>query len=312
MFRFYPMPRSTALRVALAGVSLLALGASARGAEPEAPSPTQAALREEMRDVLSRMVASGVIKLDANAAVEVEAPPDRVLSLGLVLDTAPGRGPQVLAVTPGGNAAAIGLRTGDRLLAINGRSVVGGSAESVRNQALAAAGAAPTQFEIERAGKALTLSGVLRPIELPGFRLQVGTRTGVAAASALAAAIPAAAADDGACGRISHFAVAPRSEKLYPAKIIAIDGHIPGPSSAASYRVHAGSHEVTLAEDIDYEQLPMVYSRLRRQYSEKTFSVDVAPDTTVLVAAKLVPPGERGEGDYWQAVAWKSVPEACR
>lgn len=294
----------------IVGAALLGAGAALAHAADASDASAQAALRVEMRDVLSRLVAAGA--LDGTAPLEVEAPPDRVLTLGVVLDAAPGRGPQVLAVTPGGNAEALGLRSGDRLLAVNGVALDGGGAEAVRAQALRADGGL-TRFEIERGGKQLVVEGRLRPLQVPGFKLTVGG-TGVAggATRALAASLPAAGAGaPGGCGRISHFEVAPRSEKLYRAKIIAIDGHIPGPSNAQSFRVDAGRHEVTLAEDIDYRQLPMVYSRNRRN-NEKTFSVEVAADTTLLLAAKLILPGNQAGGDYWEPVVWKAVPEPCR
>lgn len=281
-------------------------------AAASAQDGAQQRLREEMRDVLSRLAASGALD---GAPLEVEAPPGQVLTLGLVLDAAPGRGPQVLAVTPGGNAERLGLRTGDRLLAVNGQSLLGGGAEAVRSQVLASGAGATTRFDLERGGAKLTLSGVMKTLDVPGFRLQVGG-AGVAAGASrsIAAAVPAAGGNTpgGGCGRLSQFDSAPRSEKLYGIKIVEIDGHIPGPSNSPSYRVEAGHHMVTVAENIDYRQLPMVYSRARRQNSEKTFEVDVAPDTTLLLASKLIPTGEQGGADYWRPEVWKTVPESCR
>src|SRR5207244_5317402 len=97
---------------------------------------TRAALREEMRDVLSRMVAAGALDPAATdeSPLQVDAPADRVLTLGVVLDSAAANGLSVLAVTPGGNGETIGLRSGDRILNVNGVATSAHGAEALRNE----------------------------------------------------------------------------------------------------------------------------------------------------------------------------------
>jgi hypothetical protein len=309
--------------LALAGTLAWGSAQAEDAAESSAPGSTAAApaareaLREEMREVLTRMVAAGALSEDAagQAPLAVESPPDRVVSLGLVLDTASRSGPTVLAVTPGGNAQALGLRGGDRLLSLNGAALAGASAQFLREQTARVGSGGAVRFELERDGQRLSVGGVLRPLQVPGFRLEVGGSAGLAsgASRALAAALPAAGSEASGCGRISHFPIAPRSDKLFKARIVLIDGTLPGPTGQDSYRVAAGPHEVTVAENIDYRDLPTTFSRERRQGGEKRFSVEVRPDTTVMVAARLLEHSEQPRiGGYWEPVAWKEIHEPCR
>ena len=95
--------------------------------------------------------------------------------------------------------------------------------------------------------------------------------------------------------------------------ILSIDGEIPGPANQDTYRVAAGPHEVEVAELIDDQDLPGTYTRARR-HKNKTFTVDVRPDTTYMVASHLNEDRERDiiKGGYWDPVVWKEIAEPCR
>lgn len=273
-------------------------------------------LRGELDAVMTELIQSGAF--DGEGSLEVGAPARRVADLGLLVDSAraDADGLRVLAVTPGGGAERIGLRAGDSLLALNGTSLArpdGGA--TLRDTVDALPDGSTLAFYVQRDGNAQTLSGPLRSIELPPMRLTVGAGT------QLAAAPGRRVTDDGSnvggCGRISDFDTAPRQQQLHAAKIISIDGETPGPDGSKSYRVGAGTHEVKVAEDIESRYLSFS-DRARssgpatRRY--KTLSVDVAPGTTTLIAARLITEQRNNpaDGAYWEPVAWKQVDEACR
>jgi hypothetical protein len=172
-------------------------------------------------------------------------------------------------------------------------------------------------FYVQRGGEAQTLSGPLRSIELPPMRLTVGSGTRLVAAAPGNRGTQVGDEAVGGCGRISDFDTAPRQQQLHAAKIISIDGVTPGPDGSKSYRVSAGTHVVKVAEDIESRYLS--FSDRARSSGPamgryKTLSVDVAPGTTTLIAARLIPEQRNNptDGAYWEPVAWKQVDEACR
>lgn len=297
----------------LALVAALAFGGLAHAGD----AAVEQRLRGELDAVMTELIQTGAF--DGEGSLEVGAPARRVADLGLLVDSAraDADGLRVLAVTPGGGAERIGLRAGDSLLALNGTSLAradGGA--TLRRTVDALPDGSALAFYVRRDGDTRTLSGPLRSIELPPMRLMVGAGTQLAAVGPRARDGGAGDEATSGCGRISDFDTAPRQQHLHGAKIISIDGRTPGPSGSKAYRVDAGTHEVKVAEDIDSRYLAFS-DRARasgpasRRY--KTLSVDVAPGTTVLIAARLIE-SERDnptDGAYWEPVAWKQVDEAC-
>lgn len=120
----------------------------------------------------------------------------------------------------------------------------------------------------------------------------------------------------GTCGRISVFDVAPRSQDLYRARLISIDGRTAGPVGARSYRVPVGRHTLEVAEVIDVEQFSDVQLLQRDQRADryKTLEVDVKPDTTYLLAAHLIESHRNriADGSYWEPVIYGQNNEPCK
>ena len=152
-------------------------------------------------------------------------------------------------------------------------------------------------------------------MKLPGVSLSFVVLMVPLVATATASGA-AQAASPGSCGRISVFDVAPRSEELYRARLINIDGTLPGPTGARSYRVTPGRHVLEVAEAIDNEQFNDVQLRQRVQRSDryKTLEVDVKPDTTYLLGARLVEARRNhiGDGSYWEPVIYRQNSESCQ
>ncbi|HEY5804672.1 MAG TPA: hypothetical protein VIT90_13355 [Lysobacter sp.] len=137
-------------------------------------------------------------------------------------------------------------------------------------------------------------------------------QTDPASAPAATSAAPAVAG----CGRISVFDVAPRSQDLYRARLINVDGTLPGPTSARSYRVAAGKRSLEVAEMIDNEQFNDVQLRQRVQQSDryKTIELDVQPNTTYLLGSHLIEERRNNimDGSYWEPVIYSHSSEACK
>lgn len=141
-----------------------------------------------------------------------------------------------------------------------------------------------------------------------------GAVLSLAVTSAFAQPASASAAQPGTCGRISVFDSAPRSQDLYRARLINIDGRAAGPTGTRTYRVPLGRHTLEVAEAIDVRQFDDVELRQRDQRMDryKMLEVDVKPDTTYLLAAHLIESGRIADGSYWEPVIYGQSKEACK
>lgn len=221
-------------------------------------------------------------------------------SLGVVADGRRGGedGLVVLAVSPGGTAERLGVRVGDRLLAINGRSLVGGQASNALLEDALDESGGEVQLELMRDGSTLSLSG----------------------RADQAMARPAQAAG---CGYVSTLGVQPRvSRNIFPAEITQINGDSTPREPQNRYRVPAGQHIVVVREFIDRHRLSradtkrihrMQRRNLARAY--KVVVVDVEPGMRYSIGAEWLPdrmdPDSIRANAYWQPVVWEARPEAC-
>lgn len=300
-------------------VSTLALGALPAAAQPhaattsESAAATQQRLREELRALMLDLAASGAI--DDQSPLEIAEPARRVNDLGLLVDSSSAErardGLRVLAVTPGGTAERLGVRGGDLLVSVNDRSLASlgadpagqpKAAQLLRDSVSAVPDGDALALGVRRNDRTFAVSGPVASVHVPAVRLTVG-----ATASATGAT--------GGCGRISVFGSPPRSENLHEAKLVAVDGRLPGPTDATSFRLEPGTHILTVGEGIEARYLSF-NERLRNAQSNryKTLSVEVEPGTTYFLAARLNPDKltEAKDGAYWDPVIWKEVAESCR
>ena len=288
-------------------------------------SPEQR-LREELRVILLDMIESGAFGQTPaeQIALTIDTPAERAGGLGVLVDSSSGSrakdGLHVLGTTPGSTANRMGLRSGDILASINGVAL-GGLGEDASGGARAALilreqvqnldDGAPLEFGVLREGRAISVSGVMASAWIPAMHLTVG--------DALAMASPQ---DDretmsaGGCGRISIFDVAPRQKELHGAVLISIDGKRSPFAGQETFQVSAGRHVLTMGERIDSRYLGF-NDRLRNSGPDsryKTLTVDVAADTTYLVAAQLNNDrrNEWRDGAYGDPVIWKESAERCR
>jgi hypothetical protein len=309
---------------ALTGVSAAAVHSSAG-----AGLSVEQRLREELSVVMMDLIQSGAFGATSpqQIALDVDAPPQKVSNLGLLVDSKGGAGDglHVLAVTPGGNAERMGLHAGDVLLALNGASLSStDGATTLRRTVDALPDGGRLDFNVRRDGHSENVGGTSASMYLPAMHLSVGSGTALASNAGDAGARGSAPGSYGngpadtsqGCGRINDFDVAPRGQGLHKATIIAIDNHAPGPHGSQSYQVSAGPHTLKIGENIE-ERYFSFNSRQRNAQvggGYKTIEVNVAPDTTYLVAARLNEDkrDNPANGAYWDPVVWKEVAETCR
>jgi hypothetical protein len=292
-----------------------------------AATPPEELLRQEIRETVARVMASEAFAgRGAEAlAFSLSLPAERYLDLGLLLDRRDpaSAGLVVLGTTPGGSAQALGLRAGDVITTVGEVSLAGlgmqadGTAQAVMRLKSVLDGmleGGRLTMDVLRDGRSVRFDGAVAARYLPPLRIELGEGNLVGSIGGAAAPLQQAAATavggDGSCGRISTFHVAPRSQRLYPARVLAVDGSIPGPAQQDTYRLPPGTHTIEVAEDINPGDLPTAFSRRRAESGRKTFTVVVEPGTTHLVAARLL--DGSGARDYWEPVVWKTLPEACR
>lgn len=306
----------------LAGAVFAALGGLA-GAQEAAPAAIEQRLHEEMQTLLVRLVESGALA-DGAQALSLAAPASRQPDFGAILDVryraAADTGLPVLGVTPGSSAARLGVKPGDRLLAVNGVSLagLGGDADgrAVAARALRdalLANSESLELSVERGEGVQVLRGTVDVVQVPAYRLELG-------AAIATAALAQAGGGDGvsSCGRVSVFDVAPRNQQLHRAVLIAVDGELPGPTSSDVFRLTPGRHVLRVAEAIDAHQFSdlqrLTRDRRRGDDRYKDLEIDVQPGVTYRLAARFNYDQRNSirDGAYWDPVIWKELPETCR
>ena len=307
-------------------LSLLVTGILATSGVAAAPGPqAEQRVREEVQSALLRLVDNGEIAAEDLATLRLDAPASRTPVFGAIIDArfraeSDRSGLPVAAVTPGGSAAQIGLQAGDRLIAVNGASLldlgVDAQGHAIAFQHLRSAldtNAGAVALRVARGGETLELSGPVRVVALPAYRLELG--------NALAGATYASGAGGGdgvsGCGRVSVFDAAPRGKQIYRAVLIAVDGVLPGPPSSDTYRLDPGRRRLTVAEAIDPEQFNSVQRTQRdRQGREryKDLIIDVQPGITYRLGAHYILDQRNSIRDnaYWEPVIWAEAAETCR
>lgn len=276
---------------------------------------------EEFRQTLLRLAQAGELPA-GDTPVFIERPAERVPNFGLLIDRDNDAGLLVLGTLPGGSAEQIGLQAGDRLLAANNVDLTGpGGSVRMRGLLDEIDDEAPMAFRVLRDGREERLAGTVEAVALPAMRVELipaNDTAGGAGSDTDAIAMDHVAGDpDSSCGRISTFPVAPRTRQLFSARLIAVDGELPGPSSQDTFRIAPGRHVLTVAEAIDPRYFQSIANQQRSRQGRrgyKDIEIDVRPGVTYLLAARfhLDRSSQILDGGYWEPVIWKERAEACR
>ena len=284
------------------------------------PAAAEQHLRAGVQQMMVDLASKGEL-VDASGApaqFNIAEPARDVDNLGVVINSSDSgdAGLAVMAVTPGSAAAKMGVHSGDRLVSVNGENLtaLGRNADdqplavALLRSAIGKVGdGGQVALGVDRDGRRIAFKGSLQRLRLPAVQLTVGA--GAQVASNAATTTPSAG-----CGRISDFDVAPRQQHLHRAQLIAIDGNSVGPSGSPSYRLSAGRHTLTVAEEIDARYLSF-NSRQRNAGSDshKQIEVDVKPNTTYFLAARLNMDklNQWRDGAYWDPALWLEKTEHC-
>ena len=282
-------------------------------------------MREELHGMLRRMADAGAFEetRPEDIAFSLSLPAERSVDLGLVLDTRadPARGLAVLATAPGGAAQQLGLAAGDVIAAVDGRSLAGdgaAAAATLRAAAAAARDGDELRLRVLRDDRTLELVGPVHAQYLPALRLELGEGALVASNAPVALAPAAAAARRGAGRAPTPAAASAPSTSRRASNASTARGCC---RSTASCRARRGRrptgssrvrHVLEISEDIDTQDLPDYFSRLRPRFGRQVLEVEVEAGMTALVAARLLDDVPAKGRPYWEPTVWKSIAEPCR
>jgi predicted metalloprotease with PDZ domain len=147
-------------------------GLLAQGAVAAEPDPR---IAKEIEAAVMRLADMGALdQVDASQPLVVQQEARMRYELGAVVRVE--RGVQespVLAITPGGYAERMGLKVGDRVLAING--VVLSRSDDPGRDFAAAIGRSNgrLQMQVLRGRETLELAQDIEAVEVPGFRIEI-------------------------------------------------------------------------------------------------------------------------------------------
>lgn len=250
-------------------------------------------------------------------AISVFAEPQRINAFGVVLSPRvdPGtaeHGPLVLAVTPGSNAARLGIRSGDRLREFNGNALTGLGETDGRSLAFARFAGLVSELEhgstvhaeVFRSRQPLVLNGEFRVLELPGYDLRL---------------MPGGAGDEApegpeACATVSVRASPPRELDIHRAEFHAINGDQSGAALRTTHFLVPGEYTFTLRERIPDHEVAIQMQRFEERRGTGELTLQLEPGMIYQLGARLlVPRNEQEPGTpFWKPVLWMAEPGACR
>lgn len=245
--------------------------------------PTFAAVALVMAMLPATALARPAVPLPATDTRAGAAPSG--FDLGAVVDVrkADPLGLRVMAVTPGGAADRAGLRSGDRLLAVNGVALAG----------------------IERPGPqlagALAREGGVLHLDI----LRDGRRRALQGTADLRHA-----ATPGGCGQVS----AATADELaahpgwIPLQVTQIEGGDARPASTGRHALAPGKRVVIVREQ---SPPPGQGTRPLSSHASRAFVLDVAADTTHVLAGRPLP-AAAGDAPNWTPAVLRNLEEPCR
>jgi hypothetical protein len=305
--------RALSSLVALAACTSLAL----------ASEDTDRRVSDALQAAVARLVENGEIPLDALQDLHLQLDAFNTVRFGALVE---GRfdsdsdllGLKVLAVASDSPAQKMGLQPGDHIQSVAGASLVGlgaldaqqARAAVVFKQVLSAQNG-DVELLVQRNGSALALHTTVNALSLPGMQVSFA-----AAATSHGGGGSGGGRDVDTCGRISQLFVGSRSRAEFPLVIIEIDGKVPGPTRADTFRVAPGLRRVTVAEAIDPREFSDV-ALARRSRDGSAFRHDIQIDVDAGVTYRLAARfnGQVGmlrDNSYWQPVVVSEKAEGCR
>lgn len=264
----------------LASLLALSLGATAQAQSLDARELARAAAVEAAK-------SSG-----QQQTIVMQEPTRAYFDLGAVLNP----DFKVMSVRDDSVAARMGMKVNDQVTGVDQLELADQSLQSFVAYLDEKQHGDEVSLHLLRAGQPLTLTGTVVATVVPGWRLEVDTKT------------EETLANSNVCGRVSVFVEPPESRDLYPAYIRTIDDKNVI-SQLAIFKLKPGVHVIDVHELIERRTLRP--SKMLQQ--AKTLEITVEPNKTYYIAAKY----NRDErfsardGKYWDPVVWKVVEQSC-
>ncbi len=207
-------------------LAMTVAGNSASAAEGAAEMEISRAIDKVLINALSG-------QLPATQPLLIERPERQRIELGAVVDVrkADATGLPVLAVTPDSAAARLGLRVGDRLLAINDQAVTTQLDPGPVLLAAVAAGDGELTLVVRRGDEQLSLKGPADLVSIPAYTLTIQ---------------PSMTQALSGCGMVSGGARIGIKEDVRKVEIVKIDGETADTNVLGRVRLPAGPHRLTL------------------------------------------------------------------
>lgn len=217
------------------------------------------------------------------------------------------RGIEVLAVTPGGAAARMGLKAGDRLVAINDRRLDGDAAPADVLRGAVRDGNGAVRLVATRGKSRVELDGHADVVAVPAYQLTVGESAAGTAAG---------------CGYVSDSSLPPRSEGLFKAEITRVDGRSTPLHGINRIHVASGRHVLTIGELIPSHRLSMTQNLQRSRTKQhlmadayKPLVLNVKPGTEYRIGVRLrkdrLDYASIRDNAYWEPVVWEQREATC-
>lgn len=244
--------------------------------------------RERARAAVMAAESDGNIKHQV-----LEEPARRFYDWGAVMN----KDFEVVAVTPGSDAAQMGIQKGDKVLSVNGKLTNRRELKDVLAQLNELENGAALSVQVQRGKEKSSFSTEVHVKVIPAWRLEIQPKAATAAV------------DPGQCGRVSVFFTPPQARDEYPAFIEAIDGK--GVlSTKDNFQLSIGKHTLAVHELITDYRLSRRGAGIEQA---KTLTINVEPNVIYYVAAKFIPENrfKLYKDQYWEPVVWKVADKAC-
>jgi hypothetical protein len=271
-----------------------------------AAASSHAQSTRELDAALLQMSERGDLK-DAGNPQVIQKPAQVRYELGAVIDvrSAQRSGLPVLALTPDGPAARMGLKVGDRLVSLNGLRLDGASPPAALLEQAMQRGDGRVTAEILRGSTPATLNGTADVVAVPAYRLEIGPD-----------------AKD-TCGFVTaRTGTVPKTRNIFRADITTIDGRSTPLQSVNRHRLAVGRHVLVVQELIDTNRLSpsqlVQINKMKRFALAKAYKplvVDVKPNMSYRIGARLLKDRldtqSLRDNAYWEPVVWEEVAERC-
>lgn len=270
---------------------------------PVAGTASPARVQWELDATLASLNEQGHLYRDDGQPLEITTEPRLRWELGAVLDVAAeGDGLPVLAVTPGGGAARMGLAVGDRVVAINGETRLGGAGTASRLAEAVGARSGDLVLDIVRGDRQVELRGTADAVSIPGYRMRIDAQP----------------APGSTCGQISLQTLNSPRDWVFPVRLVAINGRAIFDTDRTLYTLEPGIHEITLDELVPSYRFTRsaLLDRAREQRAgrtRKTMVLDVRAGVSYRLAARLHPDrlDDIDEAGYWDPVVVRHSLQRC-